>query len=597
MRYILIPVVAVTLVAAAMLQLARPIDAAASPVAAVSGGSGGSIAGELLVGLSRGTTHAQANLIAARHHVTVGGFFRDLNVAVVHVAAGTEKAVGKAIAAEHGVRFVEPNGIASALDTTPNDPYWGSQKATSLAQVNVAAGWDVTTGASNGPLVAVVDTGVTSQHPDLAGKVVAGWNFVANTSDTYDDNTHGTMVAGIIAADANNATGVAGLCWGCSILPIKVLDASGSGSYANIANGITYAADHGAKVINLSLGGTTASSTLKNAVDYATGKGALVVVASGNNGCDCVMYPAQYALAVGSVDKYDARYSYSDWGATLDLVAPGTNWATYWNPAHPTQLYAAFSGTSSATPVVSGLAALLLAQDPSRTPADLTTRMEASALDLGTSGRDNSYGYGLVDFASALGGVTPAPTPTPTPALNPTATPSPTPAPTASPSPSASPTPSATPTPAPTTVPTATSVPTPSPTSVPTSAPTTAPTASPAPTPAPTSVPTPVPTNTPVPTATPPPSATVTYSGSVNSTQRNRSYAVTTGTGMATATLRLTKGSGLSLSVIAADGSVLATSQGTSPTVSLAVTAGTYSFKVTGTGTKVTFSLTITYPQ
>lgn len=514
------------------------------------------VAGHVLVHYRDGVPASRQASLERSVGAGRGGNLSSLGVRVLNVPKGREAAIASALARDAAVAFAEPDAVAHLLDTTPNDPYWLSQAATSLAQVRVVAGWDTTTGSA-GPLVAVVDTGVNAAHPDLAGKVVAGgWNFVSNSSNTADDNSHGTMVAGIIGASANNGTGIAGLCWGCTILPVKVLDASGSGSYSAIASGITYAADHGARVINLSLGGASASATLKSAVDYAIGKGAVVVAASGNSGCNCVMYPAQYAIAVGAVGSDNALTTYSDWGATLDVVAPGTNWSTYWNAAYPTHLYASFAGTSSATPVVSGLAALLVAQDPARSVATVTSIIETTADDLGAPGRDDSFGYGLVDFASALGSAPPMPTPLPTP--DPTAGPTATPAPTASP------------TPAPTPIPT------------------------PTPTPAPTATPTPAPTATPSPSPAP---VTTTFSGTVNAANPSRSYAVSTGTGTLRASVKASKGSVVTLSLRAADGTVLATAQSSAPSLSVAVTRGTYTLVVTGSGAKASFTLTVTSPS
>jgi serine protease len=356
------------------------------------------------------------------------------------------------------------------------------------------------------------------------------------------------MVAGIIGASSNNTAGVAGLCWGCQILPVKVLDSNASGSYSNIASGITYAADHGARIINLSLGGTSASTTLQNAVTYAVGKGALVVAAAGNTVCNCIMYPAAYsnALAVGAVDSNNNNVA--AYGSALDVVAPGSNWSTYYNTSFPNTLYAVLTGTSSAAPVVAGLAALLMTQNPTWTAADVTAKLESTATDLGSAGWDSTYGAGLVDFAAALGtaSVRTAPSPTGTPGATPTPTPSP------------------------------------------------------APTPTPTPTATPAPTPTPAPTATPTPTSsmlTATYSGTVNSKQKTRSYSVSCGTGTMIVALKVNSGSGLQLSVLAPDGTALATSSAASPTVTVTVTGGSYTIKVTGSGTKASFTLTVTYPS
>jgi type VII secretion-associated serine protease mycosin len=543
LRTVVLPVV----VAALFVALTGLASAASNPEASLNTtptftrNATGFAAGDVIVKFKRGVdapgmTRAEAAAGAHLLHT-----IPQLGVRVVSVAVGHEDGAVAALRANGSVAYAERDGRAEATDTSTNDPYYMSQTSTSISQVRAPAAWDVTTGAP-GFVVAVVDSGVSS-HPDLAGKLLPGWDYVNNDNNPADDNGHGTMVAGIIGAATNNATGIAGLCWGCAIMPVKVLDANASGSYANIASGITYAADHGAKVINLSLGGSTTSSTLQSAVDYAVSKGAVVVAASGNQSCACVLYPAAYpnAMAVGSVDKYNVRYSYSNWGPSLDLVAPGTNWAT----SNATQSgYAAFSGTSSATPVVAALAALVRSLMPSLPPSAVASLLESSALDLGSSGRDDEYGFGEVDFAAAIqaaGGLQPSPTATPAPTVAPT------------------------------------------------------PTGTPVPTVAPTPSPTIAPTPTPTPTATPPSSTSTSFSGSLSSKQRQRSYAVATGTGVLKATLT-SKGSGVTLTLVAADGTALVAAQGAGSTLTVTVAPGTYTLLVSGTGTKATFTVSVTYP-
>jgi thermitase len=550
LRTVVLPVV----VAALFVALTGLASAASNPEASLNTtptftrNATGFAAGDVIVKFKRGVdapgmTRAEAAAGAHLLHT-----IPQLGVRVVSVAVGHEDGAVAALRANGSVAYAERDGRAEATDTSTNDPYYMSQTSTSISQVRAPAAWDVTTGAP-GFVVAVVDSGVSS-HPDLAGKLLPGWDYVNNDNNPADDNGHGTMVSGLLAAATNNATGIAGLCWSCQILPVKVLDAGGSGTYSNIASGITYAADHGAKVINLSLGGSSASSTLQGAVTYAVGKGATVVAASGNNACDCVLYPAAYpnAIAVGAVDGTNVKSTYSNYGAALDVVAPGTNWAT----SSVTQSgYAAFAGTSSATPVVSALVALTLSVAPNLSPTQLATVLESSALDLGAVGWDSSYGAGEVDFAATLAaactnctpGATAAPTPT---------------APT-----SASPTPAATVG--------ATFAPTPAPTATPTA------------------VPTPTPTLAPTITST-------TFSGSLSSKTTSRSFGVTAAAGLLTASVSTSKGVAVSLSLLASDGAKLATAQGTAGKLSLPVPAGSYVLVVTWSGTRTSFNLAVTYP-
>ncbi len=186
--------------------------------------------------------------------------------------------------------------------------------------------WDISTG--QGVTVAVVDTGIR-KGTDLAKTCfVSGYDFVNSDTDPIDDNGHGTHVAGTVAQSTDNGVGVAGVAYKSCLMPVKVLDATGSGTYADVASGIIYAADNGAKVINLSLGGSSDSQTLKDAVAYAYGKGVTVVAAAGNNNSRTLSYPAAYdayVIAVGATQYDETKAPYSNYGPSLDLVAPGGN--------------------------------------------------------------------------------------------------------------------------------------------------------------------------------------------------------------------------------------------------------------------------------
>jgi subtilisin family serine protease len=314
------------------------------------------------------------------------------------------------------VEDAQPNYIYRLFDTVPNDTYYNSRQRDYLDQIAAAQGWDISTGSA-AVTIAVVDTGVKSSHPDLAGKVVDGYNSLSDVEGipaSDDDNGHGTIVAGIAAAIGNNGTGVAGLDWNARIIAIKVFDASGtSGTSTVISRGIKKAADKGAQVINMSLGGISSNGDplFKDVCDYAyDDKGAVLVAAMGNikpeNGFhkDSVVYPAALpnVIGVGSVDRNDNLSSFSVQGSgghTVELVAPGE---FIFSTSYDGTGYTLGSGTSFATPLVSGLAALLKGQNPALTNTEIRTILRDTAKDLGASGRDAWFGYGLINVYGAL---------------------------------------------------------------------------------------------------------------------------------------------------------------------------------------------------
>lgn len=334
-------------------------------------------------------------------------------------------------------------------DTIPNDPMfaqmqWGPKK------VHAPAAWDLTTGSAD-IVIAVVDTGVDCGHPDLAGKCVPGYDIYNNDADPFDDHGHGTFVAGIAAAVTNNGVGVAGTCWQCKIMPVKVLSSGGSGFYFDVAAGVRWAADNGADVINMSLGGgrPLEDDQLDVAVSYAHQKGVLVISACGNTGnssADC-LYPASAAdsMAVTCTGQTDVICSFSSAGPEADVSAPGsaivstvpTGTCALCTP----EGYLTAGGTSASTPFVSGVAALVLTQHPEYTPDEVWGLLELASDDVGTAGWDRLYGFGRLNAYDSLTLTPPdgrlvKPVPTATPA--PTVTASPTPRP---PTPTPSPTP------------------------------------------------------------------------------------------------------------------------------------------------------------
>ena len=253
--------------------------------------------------------------------------------------------------------------VSAQIDVPPNDSYYSQQWA--LPAINVPTAWTTLSASTPTVVVAVIDSGVCSDHPDLQGKVLPGWDYVENDATPQDAYGHGCGVAGIIAASVGNGIGMAGIAPNAQILPLRVLDANGIGTYSNVAAAIIAAADQGAQVINLSLGGSAPSSTLENAVNYAVAGGVVIVAAAGNTGLPGVLYPAAYpaVVAVGSVDSNLQPSSFNSTGPEIDTYAPGRSVLSLVK----TGAYATMSGTSFAAPHVSGVAALEIARGRSLT--------------------------------------------------------------------------------------------------------------------------------------------------------------------------------------------------------------------------------------
>ncbi len=289
----------------------------------------------------------------------------------------------------------------------PNDPSYSKQWA--LEKVDAPRGWNYSTGKDI--LIAIIDTGADLDHPDLADKVRIDidWDFVSDVGVADDNYGHGTHVAGIAAAATDNETGVAGLGWEAMILPLNVIDDNGDGEDADLADAIKYAADNGADVINMSLGGVTSPccscpSIVQEAVDYAYAKGIVLVASSGNHGGsdgpNAEMFPAncEHVLGIAATTSNDAIASYSNYGNHVSVAAPGSSiYSTLMGGGYGNK-----NGTSMATPYVAGLAALLRARFPSYTPDQVASAILDNAEDLGATGWDEYYGCGRIDAFQAL---------------------------------------------------------------------------------------------------------------------------------------------------------------------------------------------------
>jgi subtilisin family serine protease len=357
-------------------------------------------------------------------------------VSIVRLSHGESAAARIAAYAKRAdVVYAEPNSRVEALALTPpNDPYFSSQWAfDATGALDAWALYPGAYGATGGALLAVVDTGISAAHPDLAGRVrtdLGASCLYPNpcvAGPATDDEGHGTHVAGIAGAATNNDIGVAGVAFSSPIIPVKVLDATGSGYYSDVANGIVWAAQHGARVINLSLGGSYSQTACDAVFTAEHSYGALVVAAAGNESSSAPSAPAacKGAVGVAATDEFDSPASFSNYGSPDVFVsAPGVHISS----TVPGGAYAAWSGTSMASPFVAGIAALRFGEHPESTPADVRRILAASADKVGdvAYGTDpyntcdactwqQSYGYGRVNVAAALGAATPSASPPPPP--------------------------------------------------------------------------------------------------------------------------------------------------------------------------------------
>jgi subtilisin family serine protease len=283
-------------------------------------------------------------------------------------------------------------------------------QTTAGADIKATPAWDAAKGDPE-TVIAILDSGVDMTHPELAAKVVsAGRDFANDDDDATDDNWHGTHVAGIAAADTDNSEGIAGVAWNCKILPVKVTEADGTGFYSWIIDGIIWAADQGADVINLSLGGDFDDPFLEDACKYAFERG-VVLVASAGNDAGSVLYPAaydSYVLAVAATDYNDEPTDFSNFGPQVDVAAPGVyilGPAPQWFVGEASLPYLFVSGTSQAAPHVSGLAALIKSLKPELEPAEVMKIIRYTADDVNASvdrGRDDHIGYGRINMERAL---------------------------------------------------------------------------------------------------------------------------------------------------------------------------------------------------
>ncbi|MES2564113.1 MAG: S8 family serine peptidase, partial [Pseudomonadota bacterium] len=367
-------------------------------------------AGRLLMEPRAGLSDMELGKFLNPHGGRSIGRISGTNVHVIQLPSHvSEKAVAALLARNEHLKFVELD-VQLKPGLGVDDPYFGS--AWHLPHILAPAAWDTSTGRNI--TIAILDSGVDAGHPEFAGKLVPGWNFFDNNSDTSDVYGHGTIVAGAAAAASNNALGVASVAGEARIMPIRVTDTAGSGYLSQMAQGITWAADRGARVANLSFAGAGGYATVQSAAQYMKNKGGLVITAAGNYGREETFAANSSTMTVSATDGGDAKASWSSYGNFVDIAAPGVSiWTTTRGGG-----YGAYSGTSLASPVMAGVAALVMSANPALKAVDAENILFSTAVDLGSAGFDIYYGYGRVNAAAAvLGAVAAAPRDTTAPSV------------------------------------------------------------------------------------------------------------------------------------------------------------------------------------
>ncbi|PTR17268.1 subtilase family protein [Nitrosospira sp. Nsp2] len=380
---------------AVLIGLATFNASGAPPESNVPGGnsSGAWANGRVLVMPRAGLTEKELGKILSEH----GGKGRKIGQSDLYIvdlpANASEKAVAARLAHHPAFKFAEIDEMVLP-DLIPNDPYYGS--AWHLSKIGASTAWDKSQGA--GVTVAILDSGVDSAHPDLGTKLVPGWNFYDNNSNTSDVYGHGTKVAGAAAAASNNSIGIASVAGQSRIMPVRVSNLSGGGYWSTITQGLVHAADNGARVANVSFLGVTSSLTVQNAAQYLKNKGGLVIVSGGNTGTQQNYVSTTTMIPVSATDGNDVRASWSSYGAYIALAAPGAGiWSTTLGGG-----YGAVSGTSFSSPITAGVVALMMSAAPSLLNTKIESLLFSTAVDLGAAGRDPYYGYGRVDAARAV---------------------------------------------------------------------------------------------------------------------------------------------------------------------------------------------------
>ena len=358
-----------------------------------SGGVVGYAKGRVLVAPRAGLSEKEFAKVLKSQNAKSKGRFTRTNTHVLELPAGADalKAV-QALKKDKRLKYAELDYVLMPAASV-TDPSYSSSWA--LPKIQAPTAWDSAVGS--GVTVAILDTGVDGSHPDLKANMVPGWNMYDNNSNTSDVYGHGTKVAGTVAMVANNGAGSAGVAHGARIMPVRIAGTDGMASISTIAQGINWAADNGAKVANVSYA-VASYSTVQSAANYMRSKGGVVVVSAGNSGALQTYAADDSMLNISATDSNDAKASWSNYGDAIDLAAPGVSIYSTTNGGG----YANVSGTSFSSPITAATVALMMSANGKLSPADVDKIIKSTAVDLGSAGFDQSFGFGRIDAAKAV---------------------------------------------------------------------------------------------------------------------------------------------------------------------------------------------------
>ena len=367
--------------------------------------------GRLLVAPRAGISDKELEKALKSQNAKSLGRFKQVNVHVIELPSGTnEVAAMTALKKDRRFKYVELDMVMASAASV-NDPSFSQSWA--LPKLQAPTAWDTSNGS--GVIIAILDSGLDSSHLDLNANYVPGWNFYDNNANTADVNGHGTAVAGAAAMVGNNSTGSAGVAYGAKIMPVRISSPDGYAYTSTMSQALYWAADNGARVANISFSGVPGNVTVQSAAQYMRSKGGYVVAAAGNSGGLENVAAEDSILAVSATDENDARASFSSYGPYVDVSAPGVNIYSAWSGGG----YGNYWGTSFSSPIVAATAALVMSANSKLTPADIDKILKSTAVDLGTAGFDQYFGYGRVDAAKAVAmAKTYATTDTQAPAIN-----------------------------------------------------------------------------------------------------------------------------------------------------------------------------------